>query len=73
MNELELIEKAEKYLVTNSLPAPAGELINELISVLKKYRHSMFIIGETCVNESKCHISTQDAIQKIRENIYFHH
>ena len=38
---------------------------------LSKYRHSMFIISETCVAESKRHISSEDAIEKIRKNIYW--
>ena len=32
--------------------------------------HSLFLIGETCVAESKGHIETADAISNIRDDIY---
>lgn len=35
--------------------------------LLLKYRDMIFSISETCINESKCHISSEDAIRKIRQ------
>lgn len=45
--------------------------IEELREELRKLYHSMFIIGEVCVEESKQHISSERAINKIRESIYW--
>ena len=49
----------------------AADAIEELLAELERYRHAAFVIGETCVDESKSHISPEDAIKKIRENIYY--
>jgi hypothetical protein len=49
----------------------ALELAMNALAENEKFRHSMFIIGETCVEESKWHISAEDAIKKVRENIYW--
>lgn len=49
----------------------AADAIEKLTVELEKYRHAAFAIGEICVEESKCHISTNDAIQKIRKRIYY--
>ena len=54
----------------NLLP-DAADAIEELLAELERYRHAAFVIGEACVEESKCHISPEDAIKKIRENIYY--
>ena len=35
----------------------------------KELRHSMAIISEICVDESKCHITSKEAIEEIRKNI----
>lgn len=41
----------------------------QLIFLIDKYWSSMFNIGETCVDESKMHISSEKAINKIREEL----
>ena len=41
-----------------------------LIHLIEQYEHSLFLIGETCVDESKSHISPEHAVDKIRKNIY---
>ena len=42
----------------------------QLIYLIEQMHHSLFIIGETCVEESKGHIETTDAIREIRDDIY---
>ena len=42
----------------------------QLIYLIEQMQHSLFLIGETCVEESKCHIESADAIRKIRDDIY---
>lgn len=49
----------------------AADAIEKLISEVEKYRHAAFIIGETCVDASKQHLTPEAALQKIRENIYY--
>ena len=51
------------------------EIINELskdqlIYLIEQYYHSQFLINETCVDESKCYISSENAVQKIRSYLY---
>ena len=51
------------------------EILNELskeqlIYLIEQYYHSQFLIGETCVEESKQHISSEKAVQKIRSYLY---
>lgn len=51
------------------------EVLNELskeqlIYLIEKLIHSQFLIGETCVDVSKCHIDSDRAVDKIRECIY---
>ena len=41
----------------------------QLIFLIDKYWSSMCYIGEVCVNESKMHISSEKAINKIREEL----
>lgn len=43
----------------------------DAIDELDRYHHSMFVIGETCVDASKRHITAEAALAKIRKNIYF--
>ena len=46
-------------------------LTNEqLIYLIEQMNHSLFLIGETCVAESKGHIESVDAIRAIRDDIY---
>ena len=51
------------------------EILNELskdqlIYLIEKFYHSQFLISEVCVEESKCHISSENAVQKIRSYLY---
>ena len=51
------------------------EILNELskdqlIYLIEQYYHSQFLIGEVCVDESKRHISSAQAIQEIRNYLY---
>lgn len=51
------------------------EILNELskeqlIYLIEQYYHSQFLIGEVCVDESKQHISSEKAINKIRSYLY---
>lgn len=42
----------------------------QLIYLIEQLTHSQFLIGETCVDESKCHIDSDKAVDKIRGYIY---
>lgn len=42
----------------------------QLIYLIEQMHHSLFLISEVCVEESKCHIASEDAIQRIRDYIY---
>lgn len=42
----------------------------QLIYLIDQMNHSLFLITETCVEESKWHIDAETAIQKVRDNIY---
>ena len=51
------------------------EILNELskdqlIYLIEQFYHSQFLISETCVDESKCHILSENAVQKIRNYLY---
>ena len=51
------------------------EILNELskdqlIYLIEQFYHSQFLISETCVDESKCNISSEKAVQKIRNCLY---
>lgn len=51
------------------------EILNELskdqlIYLIEQFYHSQFLIGEACVDESKQHISSENAVQKIRSYLY---
>lgn len=43
----------------------------ELVFLVEQYYNSMSLISEICVEESKWHISSEKAVDKIREKIYF--
>ena len=43
---------------------------DQLIYLIEQFYHSQFLIGETCVGESKQHISSEQAVQKIRSYLY---
>ena len=43
---------------------------DQLIYLIERFKDSMFSIGEICVDESKSHIKSDDAIDKIRKSIY---
>lgn len=44
--------------------------IENILNDLKKYKHAMAMISEICVDESKLHITSAEAIEEIRKNIY---
>ena len=57
--------------MTNQLKETLNELSKEqLIYLIEQYYHSQFLISEVCVEESKCHISSENAVQKIRSYLY---
>ena len=57
--------------MTNQLKEILNELSKEqLIYLIEQYYHSQFLISEVCVEESKQHISSEQAIQEIREYLY---
>ena len=43
---------------------------DQLIYLIGQYYHSQLLIGEACVEESKQHISSEMAIEKIRKYLY---
>ena len=43
---------------------------DQLIYLIEQYYHSQFLISEICVDESKYHISSENAVQKIRSYLY---
>ena len=43
---------------------------DQLIYLIEQFYHSQFLIGEACVDESKQHISSENAVQKIRSYLY---
>ena len=57
--------------MTDQLKEILNELSKEqLIYLIEQFYHSQFLISETCVDESKCHISSENAVQKIRNYLY---
>ena len=57
--------------MTNQLKEILNELSkDQLIYLIEQYYHSQFLIGEVCVEESKQHISSEMAIEKIRKYLY---
>ena len=57
--------------MTDQLKEILNELSKEqLIYLIEQFYHSQFLISETCVNESKCYISSENAVQKIRSYLY---
>lgn len=57
--------------MTDQLKEILNELSKEqLIYLIEQYYHSQFLIGEACVDESKCHILPENAVQKIRSYLY---
>lgn len=57
--------------MTDQLKETLNELSKEqLIYLIGQYYHSQLLIGEACVEESKQHISSENAVQKIRSYLY---
>ena len=57
--------------MTDQLKETLNELSkDQLIYLIEQFYHSQFLISETCVDESKCHISSEKAINKIRSYLY---
>lgn len=42
----------------------------QLIYLIEQMQHSLFMITETCVEESKWHIDAETAVTRIRDDIY---
>lgn len=58
--------------MTDQLKEILNELSKEqLIYLIEQFYHSQFLIGEICVDESKQHISSEKAVQKIRNNLFY--
>ena len=43
---------------------------DQLIYLIEQLKHSQFLISNVCIEESKCHIASDKAVDKIREYIY---
>ena len=57
--------------MTDQLKETLNELSkDQLIYLIEQYYHSQFLISETCVDESKQHISSERAVKKIRNRLY---
>ena len=57
--------------MTDQLKEILNELSKEqLIYLIEQFYHSQFLISETCVEESKQHISSEKAVQKICNYLY---
>lgn len=57
--------------MTDQLKEILNELSKEqLIHLIEQYYHSQFLISEICVDESKCHISSEKAVKEIRSYLY---
>ena len=57
--------------MTNQLKEILNELSkDQLIYLIEQFYHSQFLISEVCVDESNQHISSEQAIQEIREYLY---
>lgn len=57
--------------MTDQLKGILNELSkDQLIYLIEQFYHNQFLISETCVDESKCHISSEKAIKKIRNCLY---
>ena len=57
--------------MTDQLKEILNELSKEqLIYLIEQFYHSQFLISETCVEESKRHISSEQAVQNIRKYLY---
>ena len=63
--------KEENKYMTKHDKEVLNELSKEqLIYLIEQMDKSLFLIGEVCVDESKCHISSDKAVDKIRSYIY---
>ncbi len=54
----------EEKEILNTLPK------EHLIYLIERLYNSQFLIGEACVEQSKCHIDSEMAVGKIRNYIY---
>lgn len=45
------------------------KLLKDTLNYIDKLQEKIILISEICIDESKCHISTKDAIEKIRRVI----
>ena len=67
-----MTDKLKEILyMTDKLKGILNELSkDQLIYLIEQFYHSQFLISEACVDESKQHISSEQAIQEIREYLY---
>ena len=57
--------------MTDQLKEILNELSkNQLMYLIEQFYHSQFLVSEVCVDESKQHISSEQAIQEIRNYLY---
>lgn len=57
------------------MPDQLKEILNklskdQLIYLIEQYYYSKFLISKVCIDESKSHIPSEAAIQKIRNYLY---
>lgn len=43
----------------------------QLVYLIEQLDKSQFLIGEVCVSESKCHIKSNEAVEKIRNYLFY--
>lgn len=66
-----LVNELRHYFDTVPLVLEATDAIENLTAEIEKYRHAARMIGETCVEASKQHITPDAALEQIRRNIYY--
>lgn len=73
MEDLEIVQEflskknldgIDKFLLEKYFKA-----IENLVKKLNEYKHGMIMISEICIDESKCHITSEDAIKEVRKYI----
>lgn len=72
INDMEYERPVDVTIDKNDIRAIENVLseLETLKSEIKKYKHGMAMISEICIDESKVHITTREAIEEIRKNIY---
>ena len=62
--------KYDNIISCDVLNEDKNKAIENVLNELQKYRHAMAMISEICIDESKLHITSAEAIEEIRKNIY---